>query len=83
MLEYYKKGFVMVSVEFLGPIEIPTMQLEIGSLAELGEILRTIDESKKWLEVSAIAINDTLVDSLDIELKDGDRICLLPPVCGG
>jgi len=42
------------------------------------------DESlKEWLECSAVAINDKLVQTKDVVLKDGDKISLLPPVCGG
>jgi molybdopterin synthase sulfur carrier subunit len=37
----------------------------------------------EWLKNSAVAVNDTLVSSLDVKLKDGDKVSLLPPVCGG
>jgi molybdopterin synthase sulfur carrier subunit len=36
-----------------------------------------------WLENCAVAVNDLLVSSRDVALKDGDRVVLLPPVCGG
>lgn len=40
-------------------------------------------ELQKWLSICAVAINDQLVDSLDIEISSNDKISLLPPVCGG
>ena len=73
----------MVKVEFLGPIQKPTLELEITNLNELAAILQEDAEVSEWLESCAVAINDTLVSSLEAPLKDGDRISLLPPVCGG
>lgn len=73
----------MVRVEFLGPIQKEPMQLEITNLSQLAAILQGDEEMQEWLENSAVAVNDTLVSSKDIELKDGDRVALLPPVCGG
>ena len=73
----------MVKVEFLGPIEKAPLELEITNLSELATILQQDEELKEWLSNSAVAVNDTLVSSLDAPLKDGDKISLLPPVCGG
>lgn len=73
----------MVRVEFLGPIQKEPLELEIKNLNELSAILKSDEEMKQWLENSAVAVNDTLVNSKDIELKDGDRVAILPPVCGG
>jgi len=73
----------MVRVEFLGPIQKEPMELDINNLQELAVILQEDKELSEWLQNSAVAVNDTLVSSLDIELKDGDKISLLPPVCGG
>jgi molybdopterin synthase sulfur carrier subunit len=73
----------MVRIEFLGPINKENMDLEINNLSELSEILKNDKEVSIWLETCAVAINDTLVCSKDIELKDGDKVSLLPPVCGG
>lgn len=73
----------MVTVEFLGPIKKPSLELEIRNLAELAVILQADEEMREWLENSAVAVNDTLVASLDTPLQDGDKISLLPPVCGG
>ena len=73
----------MIKVEFLGPIQKEALELEITNLNELPAILQADAEVSEWLESSAVAINDTLVSSLEAPLKDGDRISLLPPVCGG
>ena len=73
----------MIKVEFLGPIQKPTLELEITNLNELPAILQADAEVSDWLESCAVAVNDTLVSSLEVVLKDGDRISLLPPVCGG
>lgn len=73
----------MVRVEFLGPIQKEPLELNITNLNELAKILKDDQEMQKWLENSAVAVNDTLVSSRDIELKSGDKVSLLPPVCGG
>jgi molybdopterin synthase sulfur carrier subunit len=73
----------MVRVEFLGPIQKAPLQLEITNLSELAEILQEDEAMREWLQNCAVAVNDMLVSSLDVELKDGDRVALLPPVCGG
>lgn len=73
----------MVRVEFLGPIQKATLELEITNLSELAEILQGDEEMRQWLENSAVAVNDVLVSSRDFALKEGDRVALLPPVCGG
>ena len=73
----------MVRIEFLGPINKENMDLEINNLSELSEILKNDKEVSTWLETCAVAINDTLVCSKDVELKDGDKVSLLLSVCGG
>ena len=73
----------MVIVEFLGPIGKAPLEVEVSTLKELKEILNKDETLKKWLEVSAVAVNDKLVSNLDIELNDGDKVVILPPVCGG
>lgn len=73
----------MVSIEFLGPINKESMTLDINNLTQLSEILKDDTEVSSWLETCAVAINDTLITSKDISLNDGDKISLLPPVCGG
>jgi len=73
----------MVRVEFLGPIQKEPLTLEITNLKQLATILQEDQEMQSWLKTSAVALNDTLVSSLDVDLKEGDKISLLPPVCGG
>ena len=73
----------MVKVEFLGPINKESVEIDVKNLKELKEYLSNDEELKGWLENSAVAVNDKLVTSLDAELKDGDRVAVLPPVCGG
>jgi len=73
----------MVRVEFLGPIQKEALELDISNLNELATILQEDKEMKEWLENCAVAVNDTLVSSLEAPLKDGDKVSLLPPVCGG
>ena len=73
----------MVRVEFLGPIQKEPLELEITDLNQLAKILQDDDELSEWLKNSAVALNDTIISSLEQPLKDGDKISLLPPVCGG
>ncbi len=73
----------MVKVEFLGPINKDTMSVDISNLNELSSLLKNDSDVANWLENCAVAVNDTLVSSKDIALADGDRVSLLPPVCGG
>jgi len=73
----------MVTIEFLGPIGIAPMSLEIVNLTQLSDILKQDERMKDWLENSAVAINDVLIKDKNITLKDGDKVSLLPPVCGG
>ena len=73
----------MVKVEFLGPIGKESMELDIKSLDELSLKLKEDESLHPWLENSAVAINDVLVKDKTIALNDGDKVSLLPPVCGG
>ena len=73
----------MAIVEFLGPINREPINVEISNLTQLKEIFQKDDELKEWLETCAVALNDTLVDNLDITINSQDKISLLPPVCGG
>jgi molybdopterin synthase sulfur carrier subunit len=80
---YFLRKIRMVRVEFLGPIEKEPVELRAASLAEVAEQLGKDEELKSWLESCAVAVNDTLVSSLETPLKSGDKVSLLPPVCGG
>ncbi len=73
----------MVSVEFLGPIQIEKKEFDVSSVRELKDELYKIPELEDWLISCAIAVNDKIIDTLDTPLKDGDKVVLLPPVCGG
>jgi molybdopterin synthase sulfur carrier subunit len=73
----------MVKVEFLGPISKEPMELNITSLDELSIILKDDKDVSSWLGSCAVALNDRILTSRDVVLKSGDKISLLPPVCGG
>ncbi len=73
----------MVRVEFLGPIQKEPLEIEASTLHDVAAALQNDAEVKDWLESCAVAVNDTLVKSLDTVLKSGDKVSLLPPVCGG
>ncbi|MBT0877927.1 MULTISPECIES: MoaD/ThiS family protein [unclassified Campylobacter] len=73
----------MVKINFLGPINKNSIELNVKNVRELKNELLKIEDLKEWLEISAIAINDNFIDSLDIALKDNDVVSILPPVCGG
>lgn len=67
-------------IKFLGPISRDDLEVEVKNIDELKEIIKQ-NVDKKYLESLAVAINDKIVNKL--EIKDGDVISLLPPVCGG
>ena len=73
----------MVKVEFLGPIGVEAIELDIDSLKELSIYMANSEELKKWAINSAVAVNDEIVTDSNYNLKDGDRVSILPPVCGG
>jgi sulfur-carrier protein len=73
----------MVKIEFLGPIGKEPILLDAKNLNDVSKELNKDENISIWLEKSAVALNDMIVNSLDIELKDGDKISILPPVCGG
>lgn len=73
----------MAKVEFLGPINRDDLEVDIKNLQELRGILKSFEDVKEWLEICSVAVNDTIVSSLDVDIKSGDKISLLPPVCGG
>src|SRR5574344_1133207 len=64
----------MVKVEFLGPINKESIDLDIKNLSELSNILKNDEKISSWLETCAVAVNDTLVFSKNFELKSGDKI---------
>ena len=74
---------MMVKVEFLGPIGKAPVEMEAETLADVAEKLKEDGTVKEWLPKCAVALNDTMVSDLNTPLKDGDKISVLPPVCGG
>jgi molybdopterin synthase sulfur carrier subunit len=73
----------MITVEFLGPINKAPIEMEADTLADVSAKLKEDTELTQWLEKCAVAINDSMVSDLSVLLKEGDRISILPPVCGG
>lgn len=74
----------MVRVEFLGPMNhIPPREFEVSDLRELKTQLADDEALRQWLAISAVAVNDVVVDDIGYPLKHGDKVVLLPPVCGG
>lgn len=73
----------MVEIEFLGPIKMHNLKLEAANLSEVKEKLGEYEELGEWLKICAVAVNDEIASSLEAPLKDGDKISILPPVCGG
>ena len=74
----------MIKVDFLGPMSsIPSRELEANSLKELKEILKQDESLHLWLDISAVAVNDEICVEPSHPLQNGDRVALLPPVCGG
>lgn len=73
----------MITVEFLGPIGLEPIELEAASFDDISHLLYSHKDLIEWLPICAVALNDTLISDRTIPLCDGDRISLLPPVCGG
>lgn len=73
----------MAKIEFLGPLNRPSIEVDINNLQALKTFFKDDSELQEWLAICAVAVNDTLVCSLDIPLSPNDKISLLPPVCGG
>ena len=73
----------MVRVEFLGPIGKAPIEIEARTLVEVSNHLKADASLNQWLEKSAVAVNDVMVSDLNLVLNEGDKISILPPVCGG
>lgn len=73
----------MAKVEFLGPINKSPIEVDITHLEQLKNLFKDDKELQQWLEVCAVAVNDTLTATIDIPINPNDKISLLPPVCGG
>ena len=70
-----------VLIKFLGPISRDDLEVDVENIDELKKIIKE-NVSSEWIESLAVAVNDNIVNDLN-EIKDGDVISLLPPVCGG
>lgn len=74
----------MIRVEFLGPLSTQApLELEVKDMRELREVLAQKPELNKWLQICAVAVNDEIIKDENFALKSGDKILILPPVCGG
>ncbi len=73
----------MIKVEFLGPIGKAPLEMDANTLADVASKLKEDSTLSHWLDKCAVALNDTMVNDLNTALKDGDRVSILPPVCGG
>ena len=73
----------MIKVEFLGPINKAPMEMEAATLADVSVKLKEDSVVNQWLDKCAVALNDIMVNDLNTALKDGDKVSILPPVCGG
>ena len=73
----------MARIEFLGPIGKEPENIDIKNLKELKELFAGDKKLEEWLDICAVAINDTLVNEIDVKIQPNDKISLLPPVCGG
>ena len=73
----------MIKVEFLGPIGKAPIEMEAETLEDVSVKLKEDKTLIDWLDKCAVALNDTMVNDLSTVLQDGDRVSILPPVCGG
>jgi len=73
----------MIKVEFLGPIGKAPIEMKATTLVEVSAKLKEDGTLTEWLDKCAVALNDTMVNDLSTSLKAGDRVSILPPVCGG
>ena len=73
----------MIKVEFLGPMAQETIELEAKTLADVATQLQNIESVTAWLDKCAVAVNNQMTNDLNMVLKEGDKISILPPVCGG
>ena len=73
----------MIEVELLGPLGNQKFTINAKDFYALKKELQQDSAIQNWLKDCAIALNDEIVQSLDTPLKDGDKVVILPPVCGG
>jgi len=73
----------MIKVEFLGPIGKEAIEIEAATLSDVAKRLKEESDLTAWLDKCAVAVNDTMVSDLATPLNEGDKVSILPPVCGG
>ena len=73
----------MVVIEFLGPIKREAIELDISTIKELSDFILKDDILSTWADSLAVGVNDEIITDINYQFKDGDRVTLLPPVCGG
>jgi len=73
----------MIKVEFLGPIGQDPIEIEAKTLEEVATYLQGVEHLKNWLDKCAVAVNDEMTNDLTRVLTSGDKVSILPPVCGG
>ncbi|MBU1668515.1 MoaD/ThiS family protein [bacterium] len=73
----------MIKVEFLGPIGEKSIEIEATTLEDVATYLQGLESVKNWLDKCAVAVNDEMTNDLTKVLKSGDKVSILPPVCGG
>jgi molybdopterin synthase sulfur carrier subunit len=73
----------MVKIEFLGPIGQEPIEIKASTLQEVATYLQNVDKVSSWLNKCAVAVNDEMTNDLTKTLKSGDKVSILPPVCGG
>ncbi len=57
--------------------------MQAQTLNDVAKHLSEDAELKTWIETCAVAVNDVMVMDLNTALNSGDKVSLLPPVCGG
>ena len=70
-----------IKIKFLGPLSRPDLDVDVANTQALKEILKQ-NIAEEWLLSVAIAVNGDIVKDLN-NIKDGDVLSILPPVCGG
>lgn len=80
---YKVSNLEMIKVEFLGPIGQDSIEIKAKTLEEVATYLQGIEPIHNWLDKCAVAVNDEMTNDLTKVLKSGDRVSILPPVCGG
>ena len=73
----------MIKIEFLGPIAQESIKMEATSLQDVADRLQEMDTVNIWLDRCAVAVNDVMTNDLTKVLNSGDKVSILPPVCGG